>query len=79
MDNYKQTIPPLNALARKPTAADAKAKRTDDAATEIINAEAAARARKTARLRALRLEKEAAEPPVQKRAAPKRQPARRKR
>lgn len=45
----------------KPLAAEQKLDRTDAAARQIMNAEQAAREKKTARLRALRQEKEEAE------------------
>ncbi|MEP9374443.1 hypothetical protein [Mesorhizobium sp. KR1-2] len=62
----------------KPLATEQKLDRTDAAARQIMNAELAAREKKTARLRALRQEKEAAEraeaaknPPPVKRARKK--------
>jgi hypothetical protein len=45
----------------KPIAAEQKIDRTDAAARQIMNAELAAREKKTARLRELRLEKEKSE------------------
>lgn len=45
----------------KPIAAEQKIDRTDAAARQIMNAELAAREKKTARLKALRQEKEAAD------------------
>jgi hypothetical protein len=45
----------------KPIAGEQKSARTDSAARQIMNTELAARQKKTARLRELRLEKEKAE------------------
>jgi hypothetical protein len=58
----------------KPIASEQKSARTDLAARQIMNTELAARQKKTARLRELRLEKEEAERLEQadKPAAPKR-------
>jgi hypothetical protein len=64
-----------NLFGSKKQAAPAKANQLDSTVKEILASEQAMRARKTARLRELRLEKEASQPPPEPKTKAKRKTA----
>lgn len=65
MHNDTETTSPAKTSRQKPTSAERKAEQTDDAVRQILEREAEERDDKTARLRALRRDKEAGEPPAE--------------